>query len=261
MAAMNFKWDEELYTRIGRLQEDIGDMLIRALNLQPKEYVLDVGCGTGNLSIKIAMQCKSGRVVAIDPSESMIREAITRSKDVQNLRLQIMKVEDLQAEHEFDVVYSNSVFHWIHDTQKALSAMHNALKKTGRIGLQFPILDDRHPLVSQMNELIDQLDYQRFYTEWESPWFVSTEHELLTEMNSAGFTNIVTKQQQTKHNYGNPSEVYDFLSAVGLECYLEPLGSQQQDTFKRQLVDKLSSKFNKGSIELEIDRIFAFGTA
>jgi len=261
MAAMCFRWDGELYARISSIQEEVGDALIRALSLEPGEHVLDVGCGTGDLSAKIARQCSSGQVVAIDASESMISEAIARSRDVKNLSLRLLKVEALRSEHEFDVVYSNSAFHWVHDTHKALAALHKALKITGRIGLQFPLLNERHPLVRQMNELIDQLGYRRFYAEWESPWFVTTKRDFLTEMGSAGFKNVVAKQQRTKHHYGSSLDVYDFYSAVGLECYLEPLGRQQNDTFRRRLKDELSLKFHGGTVELEIDRIFALGAA
>ena len=258
---MSFDWNGLLYKRIGSLQEAVGDMLIQKLKFKPVEHVIDVGCGIGNLSEKIARQCRKGHVIAIDASETMIAEAIKRSKRSKNLTFQILSVEDMQFEKEFDVVYSNSVFHWVHDSSRVFTAFHRALKPTGRIGLQFPLLNDCHPLVIQMNELIDRLNYWPFFAEWKFPWFVTNARDLATEMELAGFKDVIVEQIKTKHVYDNISKVYDFYDAVGLECYLEPLREQHKETLKKNLIKELSSKCRQRTIELEIERIYAFGKA
>ena len=258
---MRFRWNGLLYKRISSLQEEVGVRLIQKLKFRPAEHVLDVGCGTGNLSLEIARQCWKGRVLGVDASESMIDEASKRLKDSKNLTFQVLKVGDLHFREEFDVVYSNSVFHWIQDSSKVLVALHKAVKPTGRIGLQFPLLNDWHPLVKQMNELIDHLGYRPFYVEWEFPWFVTTTRDFKTKLEMAGFKHVIVEQQQTKHVYDTISEAYDFYSAVGMECYLEPLGVEQKNLFRKRLEEELSVKYSQRAVELEIERIYAFGEA
>ena len=51
---------------------------IRQLDPQPGEKYLDVGCGTGDMTVEILRQCDSAEVVGIDPAENML--ALARAK-------------------------------------------------------------------------------------------------------------------------------------------------------------------------------------
>jgi ubiquinone biosynthesis O-methyltransferase len=117
---------------LGRFVDEVETKLALEL-FQPKPgmYVLDVGCGTGNFSIKLARL--GVKVVGIDISEEMLK--IAREK-AERLGLQIefvkMDVYSLQfpSDH-FDGVFSMATFEFIHQPKRAFEEMMRVLKPSG----------------------------------------------------------------------------------------------------------------------------------
>jgi len=98
--------------------------------LLPKagERILDVGCGTGQLTADIA---KSGaEVVGLDLSAEMIA---TAKNNFPQLRFEVADIAATNFDNEFDAVFSNASLHWVRDQQGAIIAMARALKPGGRL--------------------------------------------------------------------------------------------------------------------------------
>ena len=72
-----FKWSGQQYSMANGLQSHIGTQLLSGIPFTDDALVLDVGCGSGNLTFAIAEQVPNGRVVAIDLSESMIEKCVS----------------------------------------------------------------------------------------------------------------------------------------------------------------------------------------
>ncbi|HSH36076.1 class I SAM-dependent methyltransferase [Schnuerera sp.] len=95
--------------------------------------ILDVGCGTGNFSIKLAeMGCK---VVGIDISEQMLNKARKKSKDKGlDIEFHSMDIYNINFPNEsFDGVFSMAAFEFIKEPQKAYDEMYRVLKKNGNL--------------------------------------------------------------------------------------------------------------------------------
>jgi len=95
--------------------------------------VLDVGCGTGNFSLKLAKRgCK---VVGIDVSNAML-EIAKKKAEMENLNIKFLKMDahNLDFEDEsFDGVFSIATVEFIEDFQKAIDEMFRVVKKGGQI--------------------------------------------------------------------------------------------------------------------------------
>jgi hypothetical protein len=93
-----------------------GKQLISALNISSGEAVLDIGAGTGRLAAYVAeIVGPAGYVVAMDPLPPRVE--IAQSKASDNLEACVGRAEVLSEfpDETFDVVYLNSVFHWVED--------------------------------------------------------------------------------------------------------------------------------------------------
>lgn len=118
-------WNATQYAQTGRFVADLAGGVFDLLDPQSEERILDLGCGDGALTEKIAA---TGTVVTgIDASASMIAAAQTRG-----LSARVLGAESLDYDHEFDAVFSNAVLHWMRDQDAVLRGVRRALKTGGR---------------------------------------------------------------------------------------------------------------------------------
>ena len=127
---MTNTWARETYRQNAAYVPALGAAVFELLSPQAGERILDLGCGEGTLTEKIA--ATGAAVVGIDASEEMIAGACARGLDAR-----LMDAEQLRFEHEFDGVFSNAVLHWVRDHDAMLEGVHRALKPGGRFVAEF----------------------------------------------------------------------------------------------------------------------------
>lgn len=118
-------------------------MLIQSLNLRGDERILDIGCGPGELTRKIAENLEEGDVTGIDISENMIDLARKKSKerDIENVQFKAGDYQEISLEKNYDVCVSSYLFHWMSDPKDFLIWVQNTLNENGKIGLLVPSPD------------------------------------------------------------------------------------------------------------------------
>jgi len=170
MTTENKPWNADLYEDRHNFVFDLGKGVVDLLNPKPGEHILDVGCGTGQLTEEIhnrmnedregmttgmksganryvgaresmmsmptgpVASVSSGSVIGIDPSEAMIGNAV---KNYPGLAFRVMDVTAMPFENEFDAVFSNAVLHWVPNADAAAAGIARALKNGGRFIAEF----------------------------------------------------------------------------------------------------------------------------
>ena len=100
--------------------------------LGPGAAVLEVGCGTGQLTERLA--CYGFRLTAIDIGPSMIAAARRRLTGAE-VSFEVTSFEDLDAaDASFDLIISSAAFHWI-DPEVAFSTSARLLRPGGWLAL------------------------------------------------------------------------------------------------------------------------------
>lgn len=103
--------------------------------------VLDIGCGTGAITIGIAKKIgETGEVIGLDTSEHLIKEGKTLFELPENLELIVSDLFTYEPSEKFDLIVSARVLQWLNNPKAALVKMKNLLKPGGQIS----ILDYNH---------------------------------------------------------------------------------------------------------------------
>ncbi len=123
-------WDPADYGRTARFVSDLGEPVLRLLAPRVGERILDLGCGDGALTQRLA--ATGACVVGIDPSAEFIAAAKALGLDVR-----LMAGEDLPFVSEYDAVFSNAAIHWIRGQDAMLAGVHRSLKPGGRFVGEF----------------------------------------------------------------------------------------------------------------------------
>ena len=119
------QWDPNDYHRSARFVSDLGLPVVDLLAPRPGERILDLGCGDGPLTRRIAdFGCT---VIGVDASAEMIAAACRLGLDAR-----VMDGHDLDFDGEFDAVFSNAALHWLKRPETVIAGVWRALKPGGR---------------------------------------------------------------------------------------------------------------------------------
>ncbi len=170
-------WDPDSYARNARFVSDLGSPVFDLLAPQPGERILDLGCGDGVLTKKLAdLGCG---VVAVDSSAPQVEAAKKLG-----LNAFAISAEDLPYNEEFDAVFSNAVLHWIKRPELMLAGVHRSLKSGGR----FVAECGGHGCVNKIRTaLVQALDRRGLNGEARVPWYFLTPADYTARLERAGF--------------------------------------------------------------------------
>ena len=119
-------WPADRYAAHARFVADLASPVVELLAPRPGERILDLGCGDGVLTAKLAeLGCS---VVGVDGAPDMVRSAVARGVDAR-----IMDGQALAFGPEFDAVFSNAALHWMKaDPDAVIAGVARALRPGGR---------------------------------------------------------------------------------------------------------------------------------
>jgi trans-aconitate methyltransferase len=171
------KWDAQLYDEKHDFVSKYAEKLVEQVNSGSDQTILDLGCGTGKLSIDLARN--GARVVGLDMSEEMIRKAKSTYPSMEFFVADARKMEYIDY---FDTVFSNAVLHWIKDQKTLLQAIWRALKPGGHFICEFGAYHCIYQIQSAFREEYEAAGYV-----YEDPFFYPTSNEYSDMLREAGF--------------------------------------------------------------------------
>ncbi|WP_310603782.1 class I SAM-dependent methyltransferase [Anaerosporobacter sp.] len=126
------EWNSQLYDNKHDFVAEYGKGLLEFVPDNNEQTILDLGCGTGIMTAQL--RNLGSKVVGVDSSKSMISRA---KEQFDNIEFMLCDALDLPFENEFNVVFSNAVFHWIGDHDALLSNVRKVLKADGLLVCEF----------------------------------------------------------------------------------------------------------------------------
>ena len=171
-------WNPERYARNARFVADLGAPVVELLAPRAGERILDLGCGDGVLTAKLAaMGCE---VIGVDSSAAQVEAARKRGLDAR-----VMDGENLLFDGEFDAVFSNAALHWMRSPEAVIAGVWRALRPHGRFVAEF----GGDGCVAKIRKaLIEMLNRRGIDGKAADSWYFPTVEDYSGKLKTSGFS-------------------------------------------------------------------------
>jgi SAM-dependent methyltransferase len=220
------EWDASRYDDQCAFVYEYGAHATDLLDLDRGDRLLDLGCGTGQLSRRLVD--RGVTVVGVDSAAEMVERARARHGDVDGLRFVRGDARDLvgalgESTGEFDAVFSNAALHWIPaaDHDDVLEGVSRCLRSGGAFVAELGGRGNVARIVDAVRAELDARGYES-----ESPWYFPSVGEYAPRLESHGL------EVRQAHLFDRPTELEsgddglrEWLAMFGGDL-LEPVPSE-----------------------------------
>ncbi|MEO1713803.1 MAG: methyltransferase domain-containing protein [Bacteroidota bacterium] len=195
------QWNPDLYTSKHAFVFDYGASLIELLHPQPTERILDLGCGTGELTQQIAQL--SPDTTGMDQSLEMVQKAQDAFPGVNFI---VGDAAHFQFPKKFHAIFSNATLHWVSNYRAAAQCMYDNLLPEGRMVIEFGGKGNVQSIVQSLQKQLAA----RGYTEqsMHQPWYFPSIGAYSALLEAVGFR--VTFAQ----HYDRPTKLVDAENGI-----------------------------------------------
>jgi trans-aconitate 2-methyltransferase len=180
------EWNASEYDRLSALQATMAEEVLSLLKLKGTENILDIGCGNGKTTARIADRVPHGSVAGVDASSVMIAFAKEHWLPAHpNLQFAVADARHLPFRQEFDLVVSFNALHWIPDQALPLQSIRSAIKPGGMVQLRLVAKGDRKSLEDTIQETSHSSRWAEYFTGFHHPYLRLTpeQYAALAEQN------------------------------------------------------------------------------
>lgn len=165
-------WNAGDYARNSSAQMEWAGELIAKLRLRGDESLVDIGCGDGKVSARLATVLPRGRVLGIDLSADMIALARERFPvdDHPNLSFRRMDAAALRLPREFDAAFSNATLHWVADHRAVLTGVRACLRPGGKLLFQMGGWGNAASILEVVGRLLARKQWSSCFEGFTSPY-------------------------------------------------------------------------------------------
>jgi trans-aconitate 2-methyltransferase len=253
-------WDAERYHQLSNPQLGWGRRVLERLAPSPGERILDLGCGTGRLTMELASVIGHGFIVAVDRSDAMIREAAAQLQPLSDKQVRQRGPHRLEADavtsaahfvradgtqlpfvDAFDAVLSTATFHWIRDHNALFASIYRALVPGGRLVAQCGGGPNLKSLIDRANALAQTRKFERYFDGWHDPWEFADVPTTIQRLDRASFTAIDVYLEEAPTTLPDRDTYLDFVSTVCVREHVARLPEASKRAFLDALADQAAA--------------------
>lgn len=242
-------WNTELYNNKHGFVHQYGTQLIDLLKPQKGERILDLGCGSGQLTAQIAQSGAS--VVGIDSSGQMIRAA----KDLfHDQEFEVMDATDFSFDQPFDAIFSNAVLHWVKDQKRTAECMRKNLKTGGRLVVEFGGKGNVETIIKAAKKSLNSRGFKKYAS--INHWYFPSISEYTGLLESVGFeVGLAQLYDRPTQLESDDSGIKDWLEMFGAHFFNELSSDIKAEILDEVQEELRSSCFKEGHWYADYRRI------
>jgi trans-aconitate 2-methyltransferase len=227
-------WDPKQYHKFQAERSAPFFDLLALLEVRPNLKVVDLGCGTGELTCQLAEALPNSHVIGLDSSSQMLDAARARSFSNASpstsfrTSLYFEQGDQAQLTGEWDLIFSNAALQWSENHTELIPRLYERLLTGGQIAVQVP---SNHNHISHQiyRETASEEPFRTILDGFQryAPVLSIDEYARLLFLCSA--EEIVVFEKIYAHILGDSDAVVEWISGTALVPYFERLGEHKAD--------------------------------
>jgi len=230
-------WDGRHYDKFSCHQKEWGNALIQELKIKGNERILDLGCGNGHTTRRLAALVPLGEVIGIDASAKMLE--VAREKCSPNMKVKLLEINDLDYEDEFDIIFSSATLHWIIDHKRLLLNICRALKPSGYMRVQFAADGNCSTLINVLKKLMELPEYANEFKNFKWPWFFPKAGEYQELINQVPFNETKIWIENNDRLFKTEEEIVAWIDNPSLIPFIQAISDKVKKNFRDEVVKEM----------------------
>lgn len=243
-------WNPDKYQQFKEQRSAPFDDLLKLVAVRPDLKVVDLGCGTGELTRKLADALPGSDVLGIDTSPEMLKKAQAHARS--GLRFELGDQASLSG--SYDLIFSNAALHWTENHKELIPKLFGHLNPGGQIAVQVP---SNHNHISQKiyREVATQESFARALNGFnrQSPVLPIEAYADLLFREEAQEINVFEKVYA--HILENADAVVDWISGTSLVPYFERLDETMRTKFVDAIRERMRAELPSSPVFYPFKRI------
>lgn len=226
-------WDPNLYHKFQAQRSAPFYDLLALVEVRPNLKVVDLGCGTGELTRQLADSLPGSDVTGLDSSSPMLEKAASFSSP--NLRFEPGDQSRLAG--VWDLIFSNAALHWSEKHAELIPNLYRRLAAGGQIAVQVP---SNHNHISHqiIRETAGEEPFKSRLQGFQRYAPVLSIDQYAQILFDCGAENIIVLEKVYAHVLADSDAVVEWISGTACVPYFERLG-EYRDSFVKTIGIKM----------------------
>ncbi|MBZ0321046.1 MAG: methyltransferase domain-containing protein [Anaerolineae bacterium] len=219
-------WNPDQYHKFREQRAAPFEDLVKLITIHDNLSVMDLGCGTGELTAKLAAMLPNSHVVGLDSSAQMLEKAAAYAGP----NLSFEQGDLATVEGQWDVVFSHAAIQWVDDHAHLIPQLFGLVKPGGQLVVQQPS-NHNHPTHAIVREMAIEEPYRTAlggYVRFSPVLGIEAYADLLYQ---CGAEDITVFEKVYPHVMDNSDAMVEWTKGTLLIPYLERLPDALRETF------------------------------
>ncbi len=231
-------WDPKQYLKFQAERFAPFDDLVGLLDVRPGLRVVDLGCGTGDLTLRLADRLPQSDVLGLDSSAEMLARAQPLARA--GLRFEQRPIE--QVIGSWDLVFSHAALQWVDDHCALIPRVFALVAPGGQIAVQVPS-NHHHDSHVFIHETAAEEPFRSALGGWTRIVPVLPIDEYAEILYANGGTDVVVFEKIYPHVLDDADAIADWVKGTALVPYLERLPDDLREPFMTRYREKLRARW------------------
>lgn len=249
-------WNPDIYDQFKKERSAPYFDLIKLIEIESDISVIDLGCGTGELTSGLLDFIPNSKIIGIDSSAEMLQKA----EQYATKRLQFFQrsvEEQVELKDKFDLILANASLQWCDNHQELFPKLISKLNPDGQLAVQVP--SNHNFIVHQLLSVVAEHEvYQKHFNGWKRKYSVLNIEDYAKILSDKEGRKINVFEKVYPHIMKDADAVFDWASGTAMIPFVEKLPDELKNQYKQDYNEELRKVFTGSPVFYPFKRTFIY---